>query len=355
MKICFIIRDVTLRAGTERAQANLANALAARGETISIWSCYGRGKPQAFAVSSDVAVRHGCQRSLPWFLDYPWLICSFAFFVLRSRPRWVICTDTNRVIIALLAVFLPGVRLAVWEHYPVSHSVTKARGRLARRLAAVLASVSVTLTERDADLYARLYTPSGRVTTIPNIVSPPVLKVVPRRQEILAVGRLTSEKGFDLLLEAWARAINRLPGWSLRIVGDGPMRGQLSQQICDLGVEQRVTLAPFVQNPFPLYRECGVFVLSSRFEGLPFVLIEAMTQGAPCISFDCPNGPSELIRNQINGLLIPPEQVQSLANAIVELADNPDLRQKLGDAARNVADSFSEARIAARWQGILCL
>jgi glycosyltransferase involved in cell wall biosynthesis len=355
MKICFIIRDVTLRAGTERAQVNLANALAARGECISIWSYYGRGRLPAFELSGEVTVKHGNRQPLPWFLDHPWLMFSFALYVVRSRPQWIVCTDTNRVIVALLAAFVPGVRLAVWEHYPVSHSVTKARGRLARRLAAVLASISVILTERDADFYARLYAPAGQVTVISNIVASPVLKSMPRRREVLAVGRLTPEKGFDLLLKAWAGATHRLPGWNLRIVGDGEMRDQLLQQINSLGIGEHVALAPSVKNPFPLYRECGIFILSSRFEGLPFVLIEAMIQGAPCISFDCPNGPSELIRDRVNGLLIPPEQVQALADAIVELGENPNLRQKLGDAAQNIAESFSEARIAARWQEVLCI
>jgi glycosyltransferase involved in cell wall biosynthesis len=355
MKICFIIHDMTLCAGTERAQANLANALAARGECVSIWSCYGRGNSSGFQLSNDVIVTHGSRRPLPWFLDYPWLMCHFAFFVIRSRPDWIICTDTNRLIVALLAALVPGVRLGVWEHYAISHSVTKARGRLSRRLAAALASATVMLAERDADLYAKLYAPCGPVTVVPNIVSAPALMRMPRQQEVLAIGRFDPQKGFDLLLEAWAKAINRLPGWSLHIVGEGEMRSQLLQQITYLGIEQHVRLTPFVQDPFQLYRECGIFVLSSRFEGLPFVLIEAMTQGTACISFNCPNGPAELIQDRINGLLIPPEHVEDLADAIVELAKDPGLRQKLGDAAQSVADSFSEARIAARWQEILCL
>jgi glycosyltransferase involved in cell wall biosynthesis len=353
MKICFIIHDVTIPSGTERAQVNLANALAARSKRISIWSCYGRGEPSGFPLVSEVLVKHGTRKRLRWFLDYPWLMCSFAAFVVSSRPDWIVCTDTNRLIIALLAILVPGVRVAVWEHFPMSHSITKARGRLARRLAAVLASFSVTLTEPDAELYTRLYAPSGPVTTIPNIVSPPAFEIVPRRKEVLAVGRLAPEKGFDLLLEAWARARKRLPGWSLRIVGDGKMRAELLGQIHSLGIGESVTLGAFVENPFLLYRECGIFVLSSRYEGLPLVLIEAMTQGAPCISFDCPNGPAELIEDGTNGLLVPAEQVQALADTIFELAENPDLRQKIGDAARSIAGQFSETRVAARWEEVL--
>lgn len=190
--------------------------------------------------------------------------------------------------------------------------------------------------------------------SIPNIVAPRVLSQKPRRKEILAVGRLTFQKGFDLLLDAWSIASAQLSDWSLRIVGDGELHDQLLQQARDLGIEHRVTLAPFSDNPFALYAESGMFVLSSRFEGLPFVLLEAMTCGTPCISFDCPNGPREVIRNGINGLLTPAENVNALSNSIVELGRDPELRQRLGNAARSVSEEFSEASVVARWQGVFC-
>jgi glycosyltransferase involved in cell wall biosynthesis len=174
-----------------------------------------------------------------------------------------------------------------------------------------------------------------------------------RRKEILAMGRLSHEKGFDLLLEAWSLAVERLPDWSLRIVGDGKMRGELVQQASRLEIEDQVTFAPFSEDPFSLYSECGVFVLSSRFEGLPFVLIEAMTCGAACISFDCPNGPREVIKNGVNGVLVPAEKVEALANAMVKLGENPMLRQRLGEAAQSVSKPFSEPRVVARWQEVL--
>lgn len=354
MKLCFIIKHITVRAGTERAQVNLANALVARGHSVSIWSLYRGRESSGFPLASDVKVSYGLKRRLPFFLDYPLLMCAFALYVIRERPRWIICTDTNRLIVALLAVFVPGVQLAVWEHYAVGHSVTKARGRLARSLAVKLAKRIVTLTERDAAFYAERYAPSGQVLCIPNIVSRPEIGKTVRVREVLAVGRFTHQKGFDLLLDAWAVACRRLPEWSLRIVGGGELRDQLLLQAHKLGIEQSVTFTPYSDNPFALYAECGMFVLSSRFEGLPFVLIEAMVCGTPCISFDCPNGPRELIEPGVNGVLVPAEQVESLANAIVELGEHPELRQKLGDEAEHIAKRFSEASIAARWLEILC-
>jgi glycosyltransferase involved in cell wall biosynthesis len=220
-------------------------------------------------------------------------------------------------------------------------------------LASILASHIVTLTERDTELYQKLFAPSGKVGAIPNIVKTPVLGKTVRRQEILAMGRLAPQKGFDLLLDAWSIASKRLPGWVLRIVGDGPMLAQLMRQASSLGVESRVIFAPFSDDPYSLYSGCGVFVLSSRFEGLPLVLIEAMMCGSACISFDCPNGPREVISDGVNGLLVPAERVDALAEAMVILGENSSLRQQLGEAARRVSKSFSEPRVAASWHEVL--
>ncbi len=216
-----------------------------------------------------------------------------------------------------------------------------------------MASQIVTLTERDKDLYRTLYAPAGTVSRIPNIVLSPGPNGAIRRKEVLAMGRLSQEKGFDLLLAAWSIASLKLPDWTLRIVGDGQMREQLVHLASALGIESRVIFAPFSDDPFSLYSQCGIFVLSSRFEGLPFVLIEAMTCGAPCISFDCPNGPREVIRNGVNGLLVPAEQVDALASAIVKLGEDPLLRHRLGNAARSVSKPFSEQRVVARWHEVL--
>src|ERR1017187_8429831 len=353
MKICFIIHNVTARAGSERAQTSLANALSTRGESVSIWSMYGTGKTPGFPLVSGVKVSYGLKKPWPCFLDYPWLACVFAFHVIRLRPKWIVCTGANRLIVALPAAFVPGVKVAIWEHFPVTNSVTRPRGRLARMIASVVASRIVTLTKSDQDLYEALYSPAGTVSRIPNIVLSPGPNGAVRRNEILAMGRLSHEKGFDLLLAAWSVASLRLPDWTLRIVGDGQLREQLMRQASTLGIEPRITFAPFSNDPYSLYSECGIFVLSSRYEGLPFVLIEAMTCGAACISFDCPNGPREVIRNGVNGLLVPAERVDALASAIVKLGTNPQLRQRLGNAARSVPKPFSEPHVAQRWHEAL--
>jgi glycosyltransferase involved in cell wall biosynthesis len=349
VKISFIINDLAKRNGTERAQVNLANALAACGEDVSIWSCFGRNHSKGFSLSHDVATHYELRKRLRFYLNYPWLMCAYGLFILRTRPDWIICTDTNQLIAALFAVFVPDVRLAVWEHFALSYSVTTVRGRLARFLAVRLASQIVVLTESDVDAYNRLYSPTGRVICIPNIVKIPQTKKTKRKNEVLAVGRLMPQKGFDLLLKAWTEVCTQIPDWTLCIVGEGPLRDVLVKQTANLGITNRIRFEPFSDVPFDLYAQCGIFVLSSRFEGLPYVLIEAMACGTPCVSFNCPNGPSTLIENGVNGLLVPAEQTSALADALVQLIQNAVLREQMGKSAKKIANLFSESQIAQLW------
>lgn len=352
MRLCFLIHDISKPGGTERAQSNLANALAAHGFEVAIWSCYGAGQRPAFAIAEQVSVKFCSRRPVRGFVDYPWLILSFAWFVWRKRPDWVVCTDTNRILVALLAARIRRVRVAVWEHFALVHSMSKLRGRIARHIAARLASCAVTLTPRDERYYAEHLRPAGSVVSIPNVLRLPEQQPTERGYEILAAGRLTQQKGFDLLLNAWAKACKRLPEWSLRIAGEGELRADLEKQIHQLGLERRAILCGHSGDLFAQYSRCGIFVLSSRFEGLPSVLMEAMACGAACISFDCPNGPRELIRDGVNGVLVPAGDVDQLAETLVELAQQEQVRRRLGEAARGIALEFSEEKIVAQWQDV---
>jgi glycosyltransferase involved in cell wall biosynthesis len=173
-----------------------------------------------------------------------------------------------------------------------------------------------------------------------------------RGKEILAIGRLSEQKGFDLLIDAWSKISNRLPDWFLRIVGEGEMRDKLIEQSKFLHLNHNFIISNYTNNPFQLYSSCGIFVLSSRYEGLPYVLIEAMMMGAPCVSFDCPNGPSELIQNGVNGVLVSPENVGKLAEALLEMANNRQKRIAIGDKAKGIESCFSPEIIVRSWEKI---
>jgi len=170
---------------------------------------------------------------------------------------------------------------------------------------------------------------------------------------ILAMGRLSPEKGFDLLLQAFAQLAGRNSDWTLAIAGEGPRRSMLEQQIAHLGLSDRVRLLGWVSQPHRLMRQARLFVLSSRYEGFPVALLEAMACGLPAVSFDCDSGPREIIRHELDGLLVPPGDVSALAGSIERLLRDDALRATLAHHARDVAQRFSQESFAAKWEEVL--
>lgn len=236
------------------------------------------------------------------------------------------------------------------RHYPI------ARGWAAlRKLLYPQASALVVQTQAVAR-WAEAHVPAHKVSVIPNPVSvhveaEPTSAVFPAGGYILAMGRLDGQKGFDLLLRAYAQ----LPGPSLPlvIVGEGPERAKLEALIAELDLGGRVTLPGRVLNPAAAFAGARLFVLSSRFDGFPNVLIEAMATGLPAVAFDCPSGPAEIIQHGENGMLVPPEDVGRLAGAMRELLADEALAVKLADKARNTSQKFSVAAVVDQWDALV--
>lgn len=165
---------------------------------------------------------------------------------------------------------------------------------------------------------------------------------------VLAVGRLHEQKGFDLLLQAWKPIEKTYSDWSLRIVGEGPKRAELEAQIESQGLK-RVVLASATNNVLDEYEAASIFVLSSRYEGLPLALIEAMWSGLPCIAFDCPQGPAELLAEN-RGWLVPDGDIAELTAQIAYALSHPEEALKCAQKAQTFAQTtYSEAAIMPQW------
>lgn len=169
-----------------------------------------------------------------------------------------------------------------------------------------------------------------------------------KSKTILAVGRLHEQKGFDLLLQAWKPIEKTYSDWSLRIVGEGPKRAELEAQIESQGLK-RVVLAGATNNVLDEYEAASIFVLSSRYEGLPLALIEAMWSGLPCIAFDCPQGPAELLAEN-RGWLVPDGDITELTAQIAYALSHPEEALKCAQKAQSfVQTTYSEAAIMPQW------
>lgn len=166
---------------------------------------------------------------------------------------------------------------------------------------------------------------------------------------LVAAGRLVEQKGFDLLIAAFGRIAGRFPQWTLKIWGEGSERAALEQQCRQLGLQGRVVLPGTSRSHCGWIAGSDVFILSSRFEGWGIVLLEAMAAGLPVISFDCQWGPAEMIRHDIDGMLVPREDVAQLADAMARMMDDPDLRRRMGNTARHSADRFRPEPVGKAW------
>jgi glycosyltransferase involved in cell wall biosynthesis len=212
----------------------------------------------------------------------------------------------------------------------------------------------VVLTEADRRDYAALLGAVPRIERIPNAV--PRHDGPPARLEgtrVLAAGRLTPQKGFDRLVPAFARVAAVHPEWTLRICGGGPERAALRRLVAQHALGGRVELPGPVPDVPAEMTGASLFVLSSRHEGLPMVLLEAMDKGLPVVSFDCPTGPRELIEDRRNGLLVAPGDVEGLARAMLELIEDAGLRRRCADGARATARAYALGEVGPRWDRLL--
>lgn len=171
-------------------------------------------------------------------------------------------------------------------------------------------------------------------------------------KRVVTIGRYAYQKGYDLLLQAWAEVEKQYPDWTLDIYGQGDQTSY-RQLMGDLGIDvHRCHLNGPVEDVVKVYQNSSVFVLSSRFEGFGLVLVEAMACGLPVVSFDCPAGPDEIITDGLDGLLVPSGDVHALAEKLIAMMANENLRKRLGEQARQSARRYEMASIANQWTAL---
>lgn len=207
------------------------------------------------------------------------------------------------------------------------------------------------LTQEDADRWA--VEGMNNVGFMPNPLPLAPGTSSPRTEKVVAsIGRLSYEKGVDLLLEAWAEAAPKQPGWTLRVYGRGEAEAQLRQQCAELGLEESVDFAGRTDDVPGALRASSVFVQSSRGEGFPLVLLEAMATGVPCVAFDCAPGVREIVTHEEDGLLARPGNTSELARHLVRLMSDENLRDTMGEQALRSVHRFDPDVITRRWEAL---
>lgn len=208
----------------------------------------------------------------------------------------------------------------------------------------------VVLTEEDSVLWGKM----DNIAVIPNASGIHTDRVASLNAKVvLAIGRLTYQKGFERLIEAWNLIHDHHPDWKLVIVGDGEERERLYQQIAELGMEDNVMIQSTTKDVQSLYMNAAFVAMSSRYEGLPMTLIEAQCFGLPIVSFDCQCGPKDIIKDGIDGFLVPEGDVRGLAEKMSCLICNEQLRKRMGSAAREASHRYDEHVVMEKWKYVL--
>jgi len=279
----------------------------------------------------------------------------------REKPDCVLGMMTTSSILSVVAAQKLPIRVMASEHtHPPIQKLPEVWRKL-RRWAYPRAHAVVALTTGTA-AWINEHVPGSTVKVIPNSVRWPLQHTEPQvappdrqgRFRLLAVGRLHPVKGFDVLIHAFSLLAKYFPAWDLVIAGEGGERDALQAQIDALSLGDRITLVGRVGNIRDWYEQSDLYVLSSRTEGLSNTLLEAMASGLPAVAFDCETGPREIIRPDLDGVLVAPvEDPEALAAYLSDLMAHPLKRQALSKRAIDVRDRFSATRIMAQWEQLL--
>jgi glycosyltransferase involved in cell wall biosynthesis len=209
------------------------------------------------------------------------------------------------------------------------------------------------LTEQTAAGYRALIGPGSRVVCIPNPAPPDQGRHARLDSRVvMAAGSLTHRKGFDRLLQAWAHLAPNYPDWRLEIFGSGPSRGELEGLIDELGLGRSARLCGHSARLVEQLARASVFAMTSRQEGFPMVILEAMCAGLPVVAYDCPTGPRDIITDGVEGYVVPNGRTRLFAEALGRLMGDPERRRRFGAAALENVVRYRIDAVGARWEGL---
>lgn len=366
MKITIAIDSLTA-GGAQRAAVLLAEGLVARKHQITLITLFGEER-DFYSLPTDItrtslkvagtsfnllqAVGNNLNR-----------LAKLRQAIDLSQPDVIISFLDKTNVLTLLACFNSNYPIIVSEQNDPTYNNIGRLWSLLRRVAYRRADRVVSCSQGvddnwhwlDSKRREVIYNPLAITTerTATEAESELLAQLNPERQTIVAMGRLTAQKNFSLLLSAFAEVAEQFSDWQLLILGEGEQREQLEAAIAQLKLQGRVLLPGVVSNPFPILRRSQLFVLSSIYEGFGNVIIEAMACGLPVIATDCPSGPSEIITSGETGILVPNQDRDGLIAAMATLMSDRDRRKQLANSAQKALNRFELDTILSQWQNLL--
>lgn len=358
MNILILISHPGSFGGTHRVAINLANRMSS-DYNVHLASVYGSSEKLQFDLDPRVSTtvflpEEDRLRSMAWALRRPLVsylkqhdidvvllegnyqgFVALPTILTYSKPRYIFCDH--------------GALMNQWDARPV---------RWMRRWCSRLCAATVTLTHQSRrDYIQRFRLPADKVHAIynwldPQLTSRQVTYDVDSRI-LLWAGRLDEEKGADLLLDIARQLLPRFPQWRWLVFGTGEMHEQMTEEIARLGLDDQLLLCGQVTNLYEEYPKSSIVTLTSYREGLPLVLLEGKACGRPLISFDVSTGPAELIRDGVDGFLIPPFDTVAYAQRLAQMMGDDRLRLEMARRSQDTVSMFDQETIYAQWRKLL--
>lgn len=346
MNILFLEGDMSRRGGTERMTSWLASRLAAV-HTVYVISLHLRDEKIFFPM--DAAVEHIVLGSTKTSAQ----LREIRRFIRKNAVDIVINVDTGMGYIGILAARRTGARVITWEHANYFNDWNSRIFPHLRRYAARKSDAMVVLTERDKHNYERNIKKCVPVTVIPNPARKHDHSYDLESETILSAGVLGRIKRFDLLVPIGRIVFAKHPNWKWKLCGDGAERAALENAVREAGLSDNIIFSGSVSNMEEQYAGAAIYAMTSEMEGMPMVLLEAKAYGLPIVSFDIETGPSDILRDGVNGYLVEPGNVDAMAARLCGLIEDRTLRKRFSDNAALDMDKFDEETIIKKWEMLI--
>lgn len=340
MKILFLINSLKQKSGSERVAVGLANKMSLNKDyEITLINRESTNQNCAYPISDLVNVIALKGNTFEFFN-------LLKKHILENSYDQIIIHNMGKL--TLLCSFLPKnqrKKMVSLEH--VSFISRPGIVRIISKFRYKKIKQVVVLTNNDSEKFLKIH---SNVCVIPNF-SPFEISIAEKKikKEIVAIGRLTDQKNYIHLLKAWKIIENKLPDWKLNLYGEGEYKADLEKFIKDAQLKN-IYLKGVSSDVSQVYLKSDFFVMSSKYEGLPMVLIEAQSFGLPIVSYDCPFGPSDVIKDGYNGILVENQNIDDLAQAMLTLAQSSNLLSEYSINSKENAKKYQAKNILLMWE-----
>lgn len=351
MKICFFIYNISNAGGSERVSIVIANELKKRGYDVSILSVCGTDSFYEINTQIPIEIIYKGEHNVSSKNKYLDILKNAYNYHKRNKTDIVIDVFASRSLISIPLKMFLNIKNITWEHF--NYSAKVGLNPLGRKLACRYSNKIVTLTSEDILLYKednRKIRASMEYIYNPNPYEKSDVSDL-NNKNIITVGRLANQKGYDMLLDAW-EIVEKSCDFKLLIVGDGEEKEILKKKASDLNLKN-VEFVGVTNDVSKFYMNSSIYVSSSRFEGLPMCMIEAQSFGLPIVSFKCKTGPSEIIADGISGYLVENGDCKMLAEKLLLLINNREKLKEMSFEAKKQSYRFNIDSIIDKWENTI--